>query len=78
VNDLLHYWEDDPATDTIALAVGSVGRVEKFLPLARRIAARKQVLALASDEPACDAALRAAGIALFETPSELLSSVKTR
>jgi acyl-CoA synthetase (NDP forming) len=47
-NDLLEWWEDDPATDTILLYVESFGNPRRFGHLARRIARRKPILALKS------------------------------
>ncbi|HTO51902.1 MAG TPA: GNAT family N-acetyltransferase [Myxococcota bacterium] len=72
VNDLLEFWQDDPGTESIALALRSPGRAEKFLPLAARVASKKRVLALASGDARCDAALRDAGLTLFETEARLL------
>jgi acetate---CoA ligase (ADP-forming) len=47
-NDLLEWWEDDPATDAIALYVESFGNPRRFGALARRVARRKPILALKS------------------------------
>ena len=47
-NDLLEYWEDDPATDVILLYLESFGNPRKFGRLARRIARRKPILAMKS------------------------------
>ena len=73
VNDLLHFWEDDPATQVIALAVSSAGRPEKFLPLAARVSSKKPVLARVGDSEECDAPLRQAGVRLFAEPAKLLA-----
>jgi acetyl coenzyme A synthetase (ADP forming)-like protein len=45
-NDLLEWWEDDPATDLVLLYLESFGNPRKFGRLARRVARRKPILAL--------------------------------
>ena len=45
-NDLLEYWEDDPATDVILLYLESFGNQRKFARLARRVARKKPILAM--------------------------------
>ena len=45
-NDLLEYWEDDPATDLILLYLESFGNPRKFARLARRVARKKPILAM--------------------------------
>jgi acetyl coenzyme A synthetase (ADP forming)-like protein len=47
-NDLLEWWEDDPATDVILLYVESFGNPRRFGRIARRVARRKPILALKS------------------------------
>ena len=47
-NDLLLYWEDDPATDVIVLYVESFGNPRRFSRLARRIAKTKPIVAVKS------------------------------
>ncbi|MGH3440762.1 MAG: GNAT family N-acetyltransferase [Nitriliruptorales bacterium] len=47
-NDLLLYWEDDPATDVILLYLESFGNPRKFARLARRISYRKPIVAVKS------------------------------
>ena len=47
-NDLLEWWEDDPATNVVLLYVESFGNPRRFGRLARRVARRKPVLALKS------------------------------
>ena len=44
-NDLLEFWEEDPATDVVLLYLESFGNPRKFGRLARRISRRKPVLA---------------------------------
>ncbi|HSI92491.1 MAG TPA: GNAT family N-acetyltransferase, partial [Jiangellaceae bacterium] len=45
-NDLLQYWQDDPATDVVLLYLESLGNPRKFSRLARRVAAVKPVVAV--------------------------------
>jgi acyl-CoA synthetase (NDP forming) len=47
-NDLLRYWENDPATDVIGLYLESFGNPRRFGQIARRVAARKPVIAVKS------------------------------
>ncbi|MBX6355776.1 MAG: GNAT family N-acetyltransferase, partial [Micromonosporaceae bacterium] len=47
-NDLLQYWEDDPATDAVLLYLETFGNPRKFARLARRVGRRKPVVAVAS------------------------------
>src|SRR5206468_3835753 len=47
-NDLLQYWEEDSATDVIAVYLESFGNPRKFARIARRLARRKPIVALKS------------------------------
>ena len=47
-NDLLEWWEDDPATHVVLLYLESFGNPRRFGQLARRVARRKPILALKS------------------------------
>ncbi|MQA14372.1 MAG: GNAT family N-acetyltransferase [Pseudonocardiaceae bacterium] len=47
-NDLLQYWQSDPATDLVLLYLESFGNPRKFARLARRLARRKPVVAVKS------------------------------
>ena len=47
-NDLMLYWEGDPATDVIVLYVESFGHPRRFARIARRIARRKPIVAVKS------------------------------
>ncbi|MFF0575429.1 bifunctional acetate--CoA ligase family protein/GNAT family N-acetyltransferase [Streptosporangium saharense] len=47
-NDLLEYWEDDPATDVIALYLESFGNPRRFGRIARRVSGRKPIVAIKS------------------------------
>ena len=85
-NDLLQYWQDDPATDVITLYLETFGNPRKFARLARWIGRSKPVVALASlarppgvgdGGPALDAAAVSAlfaqsGVIRVDTVAELL------
>ncbi|MFZ5851037.1 MAG: GNAT family N-acetyltransferase [Actinomycetota bacterium] len=45
-NDLLQYWEEDPATDVVLLYLESIGNPRKFSRLARRIGRRTPIVAV--------------------------------
>jgi acetate---CoA ligase (ADP-forming) len=47
-NDLLRYWENDDGTDVIGLYLESFGNPQRFGQIARRVAARKPVIAVKS------------------------------
>lgn len=47
-NDLLQYWEEDPATEVILLYLESLGNPRKFTRLARRISKRKPIVVVKS------------------------------
>jgi acetate---CoA ligase (ADP-forming) len=47
-DDLLLYWEDDPATDVILLYMESFGNPRRFARVARRIARQKPIVAVKS------------------------------
>ena len=47
-NDLLQFWQDDPATEVVLLYLESLGNPRKFARLARRVATRKPVVAVKS------------------------------
>jgi acetyl coenzyme A synthetase (ADP forming)-like protein len=47
-NDMLQYWEDDPATAVVLLYLESFGNPRKFARLARRVGRKKPVIALKS------------------------------
>ncbi len=47
-NDLLEYWEDDPATALVLLYVESFGNPGRFGRIARRVARTKPILAMKS------------------------------
>jgi acyl-CoA synthetase (NDP forming)/GNAT superfamily N-acetyltransferase len=47
-NDLMQYWEEDPATSVVLLYLESIGNPRKFTRLARRISRRKPIVAVKS------------------------------
>jgi acetate---CoA ligase (ADP-forming) len=47
-NDLLEWWEDDPATEIVLLYLESFGNPRRFSSLARRVARTKPILAVKS------------------------------
>lgn len=47
-NDLLEYWEEDPATGLIALYLEAFGNPRRFARVARRVSASKPILAVKS------------------------------
>jgi acetyl coenzyme A synthetase (ADP forming)-like protein len=51
-NDFLRFWENDPATDVIGLYLESFGNPRRFAQVARRLAARKPVIAVKSGRSA--------------------------
>jgi acyl-CoA synthetase (NDP forming)/GNAT superfamily N-acetyltransferase len=84
-NDLLQYWEDDPATDVVLLHLESFGNGRKFARLARRLGRRKPIVVVksraalapwlagsADPERAVDALFRQAGVIRVDTLDQLL------
>jgi acetyl coenzyme A synthetase (ADP forming)-like protein len=47
-NDLLEYWEEDPATKVILLYLESFGNARKFARIARRVSDRKPIVVVKS------------------------------
>ena len=45
-NDMLEYWEADPATDVILLYLESFGNPRRFAPIARRVSRTKPIIAV--------------------------------
>jgi acyl-CoA synthetase (NDP forming) len=60
-NDLLQYWERDPATDVVLLYLESFGNPRKFARLARRVARSKPVVAVKTGRYAAAAPALARG-----------------
>lgn len=47
-NDLLEYWEEDPATDIVILYLESFGNPRRFARVARRVSSKKPILCVKS------------------------------
>ncbi|MFO8010336.1 MAG: GNAT family N-acetyltransferase [Dehalococcoidia bacterium] len=74
-NDLLQYWEEDPATKVILLYLESFGNPAKFGRIARRVAARKPIIAVKSGRTAAGsraAASHTGAMATTEVASDAL------
>ncbi|MHB8105693.1 MAG: bifunctional acetate--CoA ligase family protein/GNAT family N-acetyltransferase [Dehalococcoidales bacterium] len=54
-NDFLQYWEEDPATKVILLYLESFGNPEQFAKIARRVSAKKPIVAVKSGSTAAGA-----------------------
>jgi acyl-CoA synthetase (NDP forming)/GNAT superfamily N-acetyltransferase len=65
-NDLLQFWERDPATDVVLLYLESFGNPRKFARLARRVARTKPVVAVKSGRYAATPALAARSVPVPE------------
>ncbi|MDD5224584.1 MAG: acetate--CoA ligase family protein, partial [bacterium] len=74
-NDLIQYWEDDPATKIILLYLESFGNPREFGRVARRVAAVKPIVAVKSGRTAAGkraAASHTGALASAEVASEAL------
>jgi acyl-CoA synthetase (NDP forming)/RimJ/RimL family protein N-acetyltransferase len=65
-NDLLQYWETDPATDVVLLYLESFGNPRKFARLARRLGRVKPIVAVRSGSNAVLPALAATSVPVDE------------
>ena len=54
-NDLLEYWEDDDRTKVIGFYLESIGNVEKFKTIVRRVTSKKPILMVKSGRTATGA-----------------------
>jgi acetyl coenzyme A synthetase (ADP forming)-like protein len=54
-NDLIQYWADDPRTDVILLYLESFGNPRRFSQIARRVAAKKPIVAVKAGRSAAGA-----------------------
>ncbi len=71
-NDLLQYWEEDPATGLILLYVESFGNPRRFARLARRIGRKKPILAVRPGrDPVVEALFKQAGVVRAENLEEM-------
>ncbi|MFI9817083.1 bifunctional acetate--CoA ligase family protein/GNAT family N-acetyltransferase [Saccharothrix variisporea] len=71
-NDLLQYWETDPATDVVLLYLESFGNPRKFARLARRLGRTKPIVAVKSGRHAVSPALAATGVQVDESSVQAL------
>ncbi len=74
-NDLLQYWEQDPATEVILLYLESFGNPRKFARIARRVSASKPIVAVKSGTTAAGsraAASHTGALATSEVASDAL------
>jgi acetyltransferase len=74
-NDFLQYWEQDPATKVILLYLESFGNPNRFARIARRVSAKKPIVAVKSGSTAAGAraALSHTGaLATSDVASEVL------
>ena len=71
-NDLLQYWETDPATDVVLLYLESFGNPRKFARLARRLGRVKPIVAVKSGRNAVLPALAATSVEVDEASVQAL------
>ena len=71
-NDLLQYWETDPATDLVLLYLESFGNPRKFARLARRLGRTKPIVAVKSGRHAVTPALAATTVRVDEASVQAL------
>ncbi|MCS7476611.1 GNAT family N-acetyltransferase [Umezawaea endophytica] len=71
-NDLLQYWETDPATDVVLLYLESFGNPRKFARLARRLGRTKPIVAVKSGRHAMTPALAATSVRMDEASVQAL------
>ena len=71
-NDLLQYWETDPATDVVLLYLESFGNPRKFARLARRLGRTKPIVAVKSGRHAVTPGLAATSVHVDESSVQAL------
>lgn len=71
-NDMLQYWQTDPATDVVLLYLESFGNPRKFARLARRLARSKPIVVVKSGRNAVRAGLAATSVQVDETSVQTL------
>jgi acyl-CoA synthetase (NDP forming)/RimJ/RimL family protein N-acetyltransferase len=71
-NDLLQYWETDPATDVVLLYLESFGNPRKFARVARRLGLVKPIVAVKSGRNAILPALAATSVEVDEASVQAL------
>ena len=78
-NDLLQYWEDDPATKVVLVYTESFGNPRKFARIARRVSQRKPIVAVragGSLDPTTEALYEQAGVIRVRTVRELFDTAR--
>ena len=78
-NDLIQYWEDDPATDVVLLYLESFGNPRTFSRVARRVSRRKPIVAVKGgrgEDTAVDALFRATGVIRVPTLDQLFDTAQ--
>jgi acyl-CoA synthetase (NDP forming)/RimJ/RimL family protein N-acetyltransferase len=79
-NDLLQFWEDDEATTVIALYTESLGNPKKFARIARRVSAKRPIVAVRTGAAligtANDALYRQTGLIEVPTVPALLDTAR--
>jgi acyl-CoA synthetase (NDP forming)/GNAT superfamily N-acetyltransferase len=78
-NDLLQYWEDDPATRVVLLYTETFGNPRKFARIARRVSQRKPIVAVragANADLTTEALYEQAGVIRVRTVRELLDTAR--
>ncbi len=82
-NDLLQYWEDDPATEVVLLYLETFGNPRKFARLARRVSRLTPIVAVksgrvlaAAPEAPVDALFQQAGVVRVDTLSQLFDTAQ--
>ncbi len=78
-NDLLQYWEDDPATKVVLLYTETFGNPRKFARIARRLTRSKPVVAVragGSADPTTAALYEQAGVIRVRTVRELFDTAR--
>lgn len=71
-NDLLQYWQDDPATDLAMMYLESFGNPRKFARLARRFGRSKPIIAVKSGRHGMVAGLQHTSVEVPETSVQAL------
>ena len=76
-NDLLEWWEDDPETGVVLLYLESFGNPRNFGRIARRVSARKPVVAVTPGSAVASGALLAQAGVIHTTSLEEMFDVAT-
>jgi acyl-CoA synthetase (NDP forming)/GNAT superfamily N-acetyltransferase len=78
-NDLLQYWEDDPATRVVLVYTESFGNPRKFARIARRVSRHKPIVAVRAGgtaDPTTEALYEQAGVIRVRTVRELFDTAR--